>query len=246
MRTTFTREGRPKAEYFPSTRWSLILEARRRGEESEPVGALAELCQIYWRPVFGFISRQGYSPSEAQDLVQDFFLAIFQGKLVDSATPTRGRFRSLLLKSLKNFLIDAKISTGRRKRGGGFAFISLDVLDADMPQCCTPEAIFDIQWAVTIAEEAVRRLREECESKGQRSLYEAFIPYLDADRTEISYRVISAQLRMPEKTVKNLLHQFRKRFRSLLREEVAKTIENSADVEDEIRYLCEALASATL
>lgn len=199
---------------------------------------------MYWRPVLGFISRQAYSPSEVQDLVQDFFLAVFQGKLVNSATPVRGRFRSLLLKSLKNFLIDAKITAGRRKRGGGFAFVSLEDLHADIPTSCSPEAFFDIQWALTIAEEAVRRLREECESKGQRWLYEALVPYLDIDRREICYRTISAQLRLPEKTVKQLLHQFRKRFRGLLKEEVAKTVEDSADVDDEIRYLCEALASA--
>ncbi len=201
---------------------------------------------MYWRPIFGFISRQGYPPSEAQDLVQEFFLAIFQGKLVASATPARGRFRSLLLKSLKNFLVDAKIAAGRQKRGGGFAFVSLDDLNLQLPASCPPDALFDIQWAVTIAEEAVRRLQEECESKGQRWLYQALIPYLDTDRAEISYRMVSAELRMPEKTVKHLLHEFRKRFRSLLREEVAKTIENPADVDDEIHYLCEALASASV
>jgi DNA-directed RNA polymerase specialized sigma24 family protein len=244
VRSTFATEGRQRAEYFPSTHWSLIFEARLRGEENQPGDALGKLCQMYWRPIWGFICRQGYPPSEAQDLVQDFFLAVFQGKLVDSATPVRGRFRSLLLKSLKNFLIDAKISAGRRKRGGGFAFVSLEHLNADIPISCSPEAFFDIQWALTIAEEAVRRLREESESKGQRWLYEALVPYLDVDRTEICYRTISAQLRIPEKAVKQLLYQFRKRLRGLLKEEVAKTVKNSADVEDEIRYLCEALASA--
>lgn len=242
MRSTFATEGRQRAEYFPSTHWSLIFEARLRGQGNQPSDALGKLYQMYWRPVLGFISREGYS--EAEDLVQEFFIAIFEGKLVDAATPVRGRFRSLLLKSLKNFLIDAKISAGRRKRGGGFAFVSLEHLNADIPISCSPEAFFDIQWALTIAEEAVRRLREESESKGQRWLYEALVPYLDVDRTEICYRTISAQLRIPEKAVKQLLHQFRKRLRGLLREEVAKTVKNSADVEDEIRYLCEALASA--
>ena len=242
MRSTLATDG-PRAEYFPSTHWSLIFEARRSGEEAGPADALSELCQMCWRPILGFIARQGY-PGDAEDLVQEFFIAIFQGKLVESAAPERGRFRSLLLKALKHFLIDARIAAGRRKRGGEFAFVSLEKLTADIAISCSPEAFFDIQWALTIAEEAVRRLQEECESKGQRRLYEAFVRYLDVDRSEVCYRTISAQLRMPEKSVKHLLHQFRKRFRSLLREEVGKTVSCAADIEDEIRYLCEALASA--
>jgi RNA polymerase sigma-70 factor (ECF subfamily) len=201
---------------------------------------------MYWRPIVGFISREGYSAPEAQDLAQEFFLAVLEGKLLNSATPSRGRFRSLLLKSLKNFLIDAKIKAGRRKRGGDAVFVALQDWDSDMPASCSPETLFDVRWAVTIAEEAVRRLREECESKGRRNLYEVLSQYLDADRKEISYRVISAQLGIPEKTVKNLIHEFRKRFRSLLREEVGKTVRNPAEVEDEIRYLCGALASLPL
>jgi hypothetical protein len=137
----------------------------------------------------------------------------------------------------------SRISLSTRK--SLLAFVSLEDLHADIPVSCSPEAVFDIQWALTITEEAVRRLREECESKGQRWLYEALVRYLDVDRTEVCYRTISAQLRIPEKTVKQLLHQFRNRFRGLLKEEVAKTVENSADVQDEIRYLCEALASAS-
>ncbi|MDB6148168.1 MAG: polymerase sigma factor, sigma-70 family [Spartobacteria bacterium] len=201
---------------------------------------------MYWRPVVGFISREGYSAPEAQDLAQEFFLAVLEGKLLNSATPSRGRFRSLLLMSLKNFLIDAKIKAGRRKRGGDAVFVALQDWDSDMPASCSPETLFDVRWAVTIAEEAVRRLREECESKGRRNLYEVLSQYLDADRKEISYRAISAQLGISEKTVKNLIHEFRKRFRSLLREEVGKTVQNPAEVEDEIRYLCGALASLPL
>jgi RNA polymerase sigma-70 factor (ECF subfamily) len=212
----------------------------------EPLG---ELCQIYWRPIFGFIRRQGYNAPEAQDLTQDFFIVILEGKLLSSADPSRGRFRSLLLKSLKNFLIDARIKTRRQKRGGGVEFVPWDDWSSDSQkwatsrESCPAETLFDLRWAATIAEEALRRLREECESKGNRQLYEALSPYLDADRTEISYRSVAIQLKMPEKPIKRLIHQFRKRFRTLLREEVAKTIENPDDIEDEIRYLCAALSS---
>jgi RNA polymerase sigma factor (sigma-70 family) len=238
--------GHQRAIRFPSTRWSLIFEAQRSLPDEGATEALEQLCKMYWRPALAYVRREGYPPAEAEDLIQDFFIAVTRGKLVNSAAPARGRFRSLLLKSLKNFLIDAKISVGRQKRGGAIAFISWEQFGSDVPASSSPGAAFDAQWAVTLAEEAIRRLREECESKGQRWVFEGLIPYLDAERAEISYRSISAQLSMAEKNVKRLLHEFRKRYRSLLSEEVEKTLEDPSDVEDEIRYLCEALASAAV
>jgi DNA-directed RNA polymerase specialized sigma24 family protein len=205
---------------------------------------------MYWRPIFGFICRQGYSASEAQDLTQDFFIVLLEGKLLVSADPNRGRFRSLLLKSLKNFLIDARIKTRRLKRGGGLEFVpwndwSSDSLHwANGSKSCPAETFFDVGWAATIAEEALRRLREECESKGHRRFYEALSNYLDADRADICYRNLAIQLGVSEKSVKRLMHEFRKRFRTLLREEVGKTLNDQGDLEDEIRYLCAALSSA--
>jgi DNA-directed RNA polymerase specialized sigma24 family protein len=206
---------------------------------------------MYWRPVLGFICHQGYSESEAQDLTQDFFVMILQGKLLLSADPHRGHFRCLLLKSLKNFLINTGIKARRQKRGGNLEFIRLDDWvsgcspAANDIELCAPEALFDVRWAATIAEEALRRLREECESKGCRQLYDVLSRYLDADRVDICYRLLSTQLGVSEKSLKRLLHQFRKRFRSLLREEVAKTTVNAEEIEDEIRYLCAALSSVT-
>lgn len=245
MRSTTPDEPRQAIERFPSTRWSLIFATRAPGRTDASSEALNQLCKTYWRPVVSFLCRRGYPPVEAEDLAQEFFVAIVDGKLLAVATPLRGRFRSLLLKSLKNFARDAAISGRRQKRGGEFSFISLEGANLNVPVSCSPDAVFDVEWAVTIAEEATRRLREECESKGQRWLFEELVSYLDAERSEISYRLLSAQLRVPEKMVKHLLHEFRKRYRTLLREEVAKTIEDPVDVDDEIRYLCESLASAS-
>jgi DNA-directed RNA polymerase specialized sigma24 family protein len=204
---------------------------------------------MYWRPVFAFICWKGYATHEAQDLTQDFFVQILQGKLLSSADPQRGRFRSLLLKSLQNFLIDSNIRNRRRKRGGGIEFVPWEDWDSTSfgglhgRESCQAETMFDVRWAATIAEHALRRLREECESKDHRQLFEVLSPYLDAERTEISYKTISSQLGISVKSTKHLLHEFRKRFRSLLREEVAKTIGNPADLEDEIRYLCVSLSN---
>jgi RNA polymerase sigma-70 factor (ECF subfamily) len=240
---------------FATTRWSLIFNGRRGRACTAANGDLEQLCQIYWRPILTFICRCGYSAVDAQDLTQDFFVIVLEGKLLQSADPNRGRFRALLLKSLKNFLIDVEIKRRRRKRGGDMQFVSWEQWIAQAPsqlslsshalESSPAEALFDLRWAATTAEQALRRLRGECEGKGHRRVYEVLSGYLTAERTDISYQNLSAALGVPETSVKNLLHQFRTRYRELLREEVAKTVENQADVDDEIRYLCAALAAAT-
>ena len=223
------------------------------GEGKGGDGGLAQLCQIYWRPIFTFIYRRGYSVQDAQDLTQDFFLVILEGNLLQSADPKRGRFRSLLIRSLKNFLVDAKVKRRTQKRGGDLQFVSWEKWMAEAPsqlsistqalETTPPEALFDLSWAATIAEEALRRLRLECEAKGRRRVYEVLNGYLTTEREEISYQDLSGALGVPEASVKNLLHQFRKRYRGLLWEEVAKTVETDADVKDEIRYLCATLSA---
>jgi len=239
--------------HFVTTRWSLIRPRHGAGTPSKIDCGLAQLCQIYWRPIFTFVYRLGYSAPDAQDLTQDFFVMIVQGNLLQSADPNRGRFRSFLLKSLTNFLIDAAAKRRRQKRGGQLQFVSLESWMAEArPQLCLPkatvesappEALFDAGWAAAIAEEALRRLRLECESKGRRRVYEVLHPYLTAERSEISYESLSRALGVPEISVKSLLHHFRVRYRSLLREEIAKTVESEANVDDEIRYLCATLSA---
>jgi RNA polymerase sigma factor (sigma-70 family) len=239
--------------HFVTTRWSLIRQRYAPEGGGAVNAALAQLCQIYWRPIFTYIYRRGHSAPDAQDLTQDFFLMLLEGNLLQSADPKRGRFRSLLLKSLQNFLIDAAVKRRRHKRGGGVQFVSWEKWMADAPtqlaiplatlESSPPEALFDAGWAAAIAEEALRRLRMECESKGRRRVYEALHKYLTTERAEICYQDLSRILGVPEPTVKSLLHHFRTRYRSLLREEVAKTVESPAKVDDEIRYLCATLSA---
>jgi RNA polymerase sigma-70 factor (ECF subfamily) len=241
--------------HFVTTRWSLIRQrfTPAPGAPAKVDPGLAQLCQIYWRPIFTFIYRRGYSAPDAQDLTQDFFLMIMEGNLLQSADPNRGRFRSLLLKSLTNFLIDAAAKQRRHKRGGRLQFVSWEKWMAEAAaQLCLPKAtmessppetLFDAGWAAAVAEEALRRLRLECESKGRRRVYEVLNPYLTAERSEICCEDLSRSLGVPEISVKSLLHHFRTRYRSLLREEVAKTVESEANVDDEIRYLCATLST---
>jgi RNA polymerase sigma factor (sigma-70 family) len=253
VRALAVAESPPGLTHFVTTRWSLLRQRYAPGAPSDVDPALAQLCQIYWRPIFTFIYRLGYSAADAQDLTQDFFLVIMEGKFLRSADPARGRFRSLLLKSLQNFLIDAEAKRRRQKRGGQMQFVSLETwmveapaqlsLSASTLESARPEALFDAGWAAAIAEEALRRLRLECESKGRRRVFTVLQTYLTTERTEICYEGLSRALGIPEMSVKRLLHHFRTRYRALLREEIAKTVESDANVDDEIRYLCASLSS---
>jgi DNA-directed RNA polymerase specialized sigma24 family protein len=247
-------KGAGEAREFVTTRWSLILSAAHFGsEEQRARDALAELCRTYWRPIFSFVRGRDYSIEDAQDLTQDFFVTILKNEWLHNADRNRGRFRSLLLKSLQNFLINAAEKTHAHKRGGDVEFVSWDDWMAEAPSQLSipvqaldslpPERIFDLTWATTVVEHAVQRLREECESKGKLWLFQALSSHLTDERDEVSYAKLCAELGMAETAVKKQLHNMRQRYRSLLRDEVAQTVEDPADVDDEIRYLCASLAT---
>jgi DNA-directed RNA polymerase specialized sigma24 family protein len=250
------QEGTGEPREFVTTRWSLILWAAHFGSEEQKVrNALAELCRTYWRPIFSFVRGRGYSIENAQDLTQDFFVSILKKNWLQHADRNRGRFRSLLLRSLQNFLINAAEKSYAHKRGGGAEFISWDDWMAEAPSQLSipvqaldslpPERIFDLTWATTVVEHAFQRLREECESKGKLWLFQALSSHLTDERDEVSYAKLSAELGMAETAVKKQLHNMRQRYRSLLRDEVSQTVEDPADVDDEIRYLCASLATGT-
>jgi RNA polymerase sigma-70 factor (ECF subfamily) len=178
---------------------------------------------------------------------------ILEGNWLRHADPQRGRFRSLLLKSLQNFLNDAAAKKHARKRGGDVQFVSWDDWMAEAPSQLTvsakaleswpAERLFDLRWAATVVEHAVRRLREECESQGKLRAFEALRPCLGAERQDVSYPTLAQTLGVPEATVKRLVHRLRQRYRSLLREQVAETVADPAEVDEEIRHLCGVLAA---
>ena len=240
---------------WATTRWSLILSAAHSEDgEQKMREALEELCRTYWRPIFSFVWRHGYSMEDAQDLTQDFFVKILEPGWLRHADPDRGRFRSLLRRSLENFLLNAAQRKHTRKRGGEVKFVSWDDWMAEAPSQLSmsaqaldslpPERLFDLRWAVTVVEHALRRLREECEAKGKRRLFSALSSHLTAERDEVSFAQLSTELGIAESAVIKQLYNLRQRYRSLLRDEVAQTVANPAEVEDEIRYLCAALAAA--
>jgi RNA polymerase sigma-70 factor (ECF subfamily) len=244
-----------RPDRFMTTRWSVVLSCTDSDSDEEKAhAALAELCKIYWRPVFAFICRQGHSVPDAQDLTQDFFAMVLKGRLLQRADRSRGRFRSLVLKALQNFLHDAVDKRHARKRGGDVQFVSWDDWMAEAPshlsipeqesENWSPERIFDVRWAATVVERALRRLGDECERRGRRRVFDVLNSCLAAEREDVSYAKFAKTLGLQEAAVKRLVHRLRERYRALLREEVAQTVEGSSEIDDELRYLCAALSAA--
>ena len=255
MNAQVSKEGAGQPRQFATTRWSLILSAvDSQSEEQKARDALEELCRIYWRPVFVFVCRRGYSTEDAQDRTQDFFLKILEPTWLQHADVNRGRFRSLLLTSLQNFLVKAAEKTRTRKRGGDMEFVSWDDWMAEAPshlsipeqesENWSPERIFDVRWAATVVERALRRLGDECEKRGRRRVFDVLNSCLAAEREDVSYAKYAKTLGLQEAAVKRLVHRLRERYRALLREEVAQTVEGPNEIDDELRYLCAALSAA--
>ncbi len=244
-----------QAHRFATTRWSLVLSSAGTAHDTdESHEALGQLCRLYWRPIFAFIYRRGLSLVDAQDLTQEFFVRLLNGKLLQKAVPGRGRFRALLLRALQNFLIDTHDKRSAQKRGGGLEFVSWDDWMAEAPSHLTvpvqaieswsAERVFDVRWAATIVEQALRALREECEICGRGRLFDALQGTLAADRGDTCYPQLAAEVGLPDAELKRVVQQLRGRYRALLRREVALTVETEAEVDDEIRYLCKVLASS--
>ena len=242
------------ADRFTTTRWSVVLSCADSQIASIAArDALGELCRTYWRPIFAYICRRGYSVEDAEDLTQDFFAILLEGPLLGRADPARGRFRSLILKALQDFLGHAAEKRQTRKRGGDLKFTSWDdwmanspshlSISADALNSCSAEQLFDLRWAATVVEQALQRLREECESKGRLRLFDALSPHLTSERSDTSYDDLATRMGITESAVKWQLHNLRRRYRWLLRDELAQTVADPSDVHDEIRYLCSTLAA---
>ena len=245
-----------KPSGFSTTRWSLIITgAKLETGERAAQRAFAELCHTYWRPIFFFTCRRGFSTEEAQDLTQDFFAMMLRDNWLQHADRSRGRFRSLLLKSLDHFLHDARDKARSQRRGGGIQFIAWDDWMAEAPshlivpqstlEQLRPEELFDVRWAATVVEQALRQLANECEAKGRRRLFEILSPHLSMHQPETCYTQLAATLGLSEPAVKRQLHNLRLRYRWLLRQEVARTVSDPNDIDEEIRYLCTALAAGS-
>ena len=214
--------------------------------------ALAELCRLYWYPLYAYVRRRGHTPEETQDLTQGFFLHLLEHKTLGRADPLKGKFRSFLLGSLQNYLSSEAERARCLKRGGGVEFISLDLQDAENlyrlepADHLTAETIFDARWATILLDEAMTRLGSEYAEQGQAATLQALKPFLDPTNVQVlqSYEQLANQLRVTLGAVKTLIHRLRKQYTALLREEVARTVCDPVEVDEEIHALCEALIAS--
>ena len=231
---------------FETTQWSLVLAA---GDAGNPKGeqALAELCRVYWYPVYGYIRRCGNDVDSAQDLTQGFFTHILEKGSLRVARPERGRFRSFLLTSAKNYLNNERDRELAQKRGGGQPLLSLDFDTAEKRYSLeprheeTPEKIFERRWALELLDRTLDRLREEMSRSGDPRRFDHFRPFLVGEGD--AYREVADALDMSVEAVKVAVHRMRKKFGDLLREEVGRTVDGPEQVDEEIRHLFEAIGS---
>jgi len=227
---------------FTTTHWSVVLTA---GQTDSPQAneALEKLCRTYWYPLYVYVRRQGNSPEDAQDLTQIFFSRLLEKNYFAKANRDRGKFRTFLLRSLKNFLVNEWKRAVRLKRGGGVEFLSIDANVAEDRYATepanesNPDAAYEQRWAVTLIEQVLTALRQEFNAADKARLFEGLKGFTWGDKSTASYAEIAGQLNLTEGTVKVAVHRLRQRFRELLRAEVAHTVARPEDVDDELRYL---------
>ena len=233
---------------FATTRWSTVNAAGHLSA-AQAATALAELCEIYWAPLYGYLRNRGYRPEEAQDLTQGFFARLLETQTVRSADPARGRFRSFLLTALKRYVINERERTAAARRGGERLHLTLDFDRAERAYALeprtdeTPERVFDRRWAAIALDRALRRLRAEYVELGRESLADALLPYL-TDAGELpSYRTVAADLQMSEGAVKVAVHRLRQRYGAILRAEIGETVLDENEVDTELRELFRAVST---
>jgi RNA polymerase sigma-70 factor (ECF subfamily) len=230
---------------FTTTHWSVVLEAQGRSPAAHE--ALEKLCRTYWRPVFGFVRRQGARAEEAEDLTQGFFALLLERRDFDTVRKEKGRLRSYLLTSLKHFLTNERNRARAIKRGEGQRWISLDQLsERERPgfeptDTSTADQIYERRWAWALMDQVMNRLGDEYRTAGNVVLFERLKALLTEETDRPSQGQIADELAMTENAVNQAFHRLRERYRQLLREEIAHTVMAPGDIEDELRHLIAVL-----
>lgn len=231
---------------FPTTHWSRVAQAGDLGSP-ETREALGTLCSEYWYPLFAFIRSRGHSAHEAADLAQEYFARLLQGQVLASADPAKGRFRTFLIADCIRFLAHQRARARALKRGGGRQFLTIDRAKAEQRYAfeptsrLTPEQIYFRAWTVTLLDEVLTKLRAEYEKDGRESIFDSLKQALTGEPRSTSYATIAADLGMTDGAVGVAVHRLRRRYGAILRREIAATVCDPSEVDDEIRALFAAL-----
>ncbi len=229
-----------------TTQWSQVLAARD-GSDTQAREALEALCQTYWEPLYAYIRAQGHGPDEARDLTQGFFAEFLDKDFLSSVDPDKGRFRSFLLATLRHYLSHERDRERALKRGGGAVTLSLDLATGEesykltVSEEMTPEDVFERRWALTVLDRAVGRLERESDDAGTSFQFDHLQQYLTGEGVPPTYRETATALGMSEAATKSAVQRLRRRLGRCLRAEIAETVADPADVDDEVRNLLSKL-----
>ncbi len=227
---------------FAATHWSIVLSAAQN-DTTRARAALSTLCQTYWYPLYAYVRRRGYSREDAQDLTQAFFARLLEKNWLGRADPEKGRFRSFLLTAMKCFLADEWDRARAQKRGGGAPWLPLPFdtaetrLGREPADEATPEQCFEKRWVLTLLEKVLMRLRTQYEQEGNAGLFAELNPCLVGERASLPYAALAKKLALSESAVKSAVHRLRRRYRELLRGEIAQTVVDPGEVDEELRHL---------
>ncbi len=235
-------------DVFATTHWTVVLAAGSRSTPQADL-ALEKLCRAYWFPLYAYVRRRGHTREDAEDLTQAFFARFLAKNYLSGLSAERGRFRAFLLASLKNFHINEWDKSQRQKRGGGQTPLSLDwqMADTQFQVASTaepgPDQAFDREWALALLSTVIERLQKECEVDGKAGLFEQLKMFLTLSGDEPAHADAAQRLGMEPGAVRVAVHRLRKRYRQLLRDEIAQTLANAADVDEEMRALFGAFSA---
>ncbi len=246
--------GCRQSDLFPPTHWSVVLAARRGEAEPEVAqAALGELCQTYWPPLYSFVRSRGYSVHDAQDLTQSFFAYLIEHKIYVRVDRQKGRFRSFLLASLKNFLSHASDRERTLKRGSGQNFLPLHEEQIENAESLfqthsvksSEDRLFDRGWAAALVAAGLERLAADYKGESKEKLFKELRPFLGGGAgPPPTYAELTIRLRMPESTLRSHVTRLRARYREVLQAEVRRTVETEAQAQEELHELLRVLTES--
>ena len=229
---------------FATTRWS-IINAACHGPTLEADAALEVLCRAYWYPLYAYVRRSGHAPADAQDLTQAFFARLLEKSWLSNALPERGRFRGFLLMALKRFLAKEWRKENSLKRGGGLGYVPLDTTETEsryaVEPSLGPEEMFERCWALTLLDRGFASLAVEYSADGRSVEFEKLTPYLSASSQEIDYEATATALGLSPGAARVAVHRLRKRFREVIRHEIAQTVVDEVALAEELRHFVNIL-----